>query len=220
LIQELEPSKDEVQDEAEEDRGDNEGQDGCPGSSLLLEFIEGVKVKAGITTTSAATEGSDTKAEPEAEGSTDGVESAAELGVKPEARVKARKKAHAEAAAAAERAQEQLDEMVMVARKVLDEGRGLGLATRDELQALLQRCATTEGDGVLATCAVDRSEGGTADLCKDIHWREWETLLLTSPPQREQGPQEHGEPAAPPDHLSAKEKKKWLKKQEKLARRG
>eukprot|EP01043_Picozoa_sp_COSAG02_P001347 COSAG02_NODE_28_length_51367_cov_70.053932_35_plen_553_part_00 len=47
----------------------------------------------------------------------------------------------AASAAAAVAARQQLDERAMVATRVMDEGRGLGLVTREELRDLLRRCA-------------------------------------------------------------------------------
>ena len=85
----------------------------------------------------------------------------------------------------------------------MEEGRGLGLATRDELRDLLQRCHT-------AGAVIERA----SQKSPPERWEGWEEMLWAAEPEAECEPEEQ-----PPPGMSAKEKKKWEKKQQKrLAR--
>ena len=60
----------------------------------------------------------------------------------------------------------------------MDEERGLGLATRQELQDLLQRCADGGGQSV----SLERNNNETYGTAR---WQEWDKLLWTPPQERE-----------------------------------
>ena len=144
--------------------------------SALLEFIKSVKADGGAS--DAMAPGPEVQEEVEAEGEDDAA-------------------AVAEAAAAAA-AREQLDERAAIATRLLEEGRGMGLVSRDELRLLLLRCADSHGTD------------GTTDS-GEPRWEDWEDRLLAPP---KLCMERDVEPEKPPTGLTPKEMKKWLKRQE------
>jgi hypothetical protein len=176
--------------QGEDDQEQSEEEDeGGPGmQSPLLQFIEGVKMSAGlIDDPSSAAEDDDTEAEAEAE---------------PEPEPEPEPSPNPEAEAAATAAQQQLEERVTVAARVMDEERGLGLATRQELQDLLQRCADGGGQSV----SLERNNNETYGTAR---WQEWDQLLWTPPQEREvlTAPTQQL-PESVLAHMSKKEKRK------------
>ena len=168
----------------EEAAAEEEAEEGS--GSPLLEFIQGVKAQAAI----------DEAAKPKADDKPDPKETETEPEPKNDGEAAA-----AEAAAAA--AREQLRERATAATRVMEEGRGLGLATREELRDLLQRCHTAGADIVRAS-----------QKSPPERWEGWEEMLWAAEPEAECEPEEQ-----PPPGMSAKERKKWEKKQQKrLAR--
>jgi len=112
-------------------------------------------------------------------------------------------------AAVAAAARQQLDERGMVAAKVMDEERGMGLVTRDELQGLLQRCAANNA----VSLSLDRDVSATQCGAGSGSWKEWEELLLALPPEQEvEQPATQQSPEFAELARSAKAKKKKKKK--------
>ena len=192
------PYLEELRDAASSDEADEEAEE--ESTSALLKFIEGAK-EAG--------EASDAAAEPEAEQGEeeqgeDEVQGECELQGEDEA-AEAAAKAAAEgraaevAAAAAERARKLLDERAAVAARLIEEGRGMGLVSRDELQGLLERCAESQG--------ASQGDDGSFDTTREARWEDWDEQLWA--PRVERNVEEK-----PPPGLSPKELKKWQKQQE------
>ena len=101
-----------------------------------------------------------------------------------------------EVAAAAERARKLLDERAAVAARLIEEGRGMGLVSRDELQGLLERCAESQG--------ASQGDDGSFDTTREARWEDWDEQLWA--PRVERNVEEK-----PPPGLSPKELKKWQK---------
>ena len=174
----------------EEAAAEEEAEEGS--GSPLLEFIQGVKAQAAI----------DEAAKPKADDKPDPKETETEPELEPEPKNDG-EAAAAAAEAAAAAAREQLRERATAATRVMEEGRGLGLATREELRDLLQRCHTAGADIVRAS-----------QKSPPERWEGWEEMLWAAEPEAECEPEEQ-----PPPGMSAKERKKWEKKQQKrLAR--
>ena len=191
------PYLEELRDAASSDEADEEAEE--ESTSALLKFIEGAK-EAG--------EASDAAAEPEAEQGEEGqgedeVQGEAEVQGEDEAAEAAAEAAvevgAAEVAAAAERARKLLDERAAVAARLIEEGRGMGLVSRDELQGLLERCAESQG--------ASQGDDGSFDTTREARWEDWDEQLWA--PRVERNVEEK-----PPPGLSPKELKKWQKQQE------
>jgi|TARA_B110001469_G_C9605267_1_gene300905 hypothetical protein len=194
------PYLEELRDGAADEETDEEGEEGEEGSaSALLKFIEGAK---------AAGDASDTVADPEAEGEEEvqgsGTVADPEAEGEEEEEVQGEDEAASVAAdvAAAAAAREQLDERAVIAARLMEEGRGMGLASRDELQGLLERCAESHG----ASQGVD----GCFDQTREARWEDWEEQLWAPRTPRVERDAEE----TPPPGLSPKELKKWQKRQE------
>ena len=209
---ELEESEETGDTEAPEEVEDAEESAG-PVSSVLQEFIEGVKVAAGITAgqvdamTMAAAEGDGAEPEPEPE-----------LEPQPQPQPETSTEVEVVDEAAIAEVRRQLEERATQAARVMDEERGMGLIIREELQAILQRCADTDTQSV-SHRGIEAVDIG--DVKQGERAAAWEQLLRTPPrsqpqadPTLEGGPEQ---PPSPPPGLSAKEKKKWQKRQDKLA---
>ena len=187
------PYLEELRDAAATDEADEEAEE--ESTSALLKFIEGAK-EAG--------EASDAAAEPEAEQGEEGqaedeVQGEGEVQGEDEAAEAAAAEAAAEVATAAERARKLLDERAAVAARLIEEGRGMGLVSRDELQGLLERCAESQG--------ASQGDDGSFDTTREARWEDWEEQLWA--PRVERNVEEK-----PPPGLSPKELKKWQKQQE------
>jgi len=83
--------------------------------------------------------------------------------VEPEAKEEGGEEQEAAAAAAA---REVLDERAVIAARLMEEGRGLGMVSREELQGLLRRCADSQG----ASQSVD---GRFRDV-REARWEDWD----------------------------------------------
>jgi hypothetical protein len=192
------PYLEELRDAAASDEADEEAEE--ESASALLKFIEGAK-DAGELASDAAAEpeaeqGEEGQGEEEvqSESEVQGEDGAAEAAVEAAAEVEA-----AEVAAAAERARKLLDERAAVAARLIEEGRGMGLVSRDELQRLLERCAESQG--------ASQGDDGSFDTTREARWEDWEEQLWA--PRVERNDEEK-----PPPGLSPKELKKWQKQQE------
>ena len=170
-------------EEEEGEEGEEEGSEGdiqCPGPALS-KFIASAKEAAAEA--SGAVISHDELADANAE-EVDAVEEEAEEG-----------EDEAAAAAAAVKARQQLDERAVLAARMMEEGRGMGLVDRDELTSLLQRCAE---------CGECQYENGDGVLVENGRWEDWDQALWMPKPESQEAVQ-------PPPGLTEKQMKKWLK---------
>ena len=180
-----------LRDGAANEEADEEVEEGS--ASALLKFIEGAK---------ATGDASDTVADPESEGEEEVHGEGLEVQDEEEVQGEAEAASVAAEAAAAAAARELLDERAVIAARLIEEGRGMGLVSRDELQRLLERCAESHG----ASQGVD----GSFDTTREARWEDWEEQLWA--PRVERDAEDK-----PPPGLSSKELKKWQKQQERRA---
>ena len=168
------------EEEAEEEDDDEDDEEG----PTLLDFIESVKKAIGDvppTPLQSDLQAEEEEEEEEAQGEEEAAAAAAE----------------AEAAAAA---REQLDERAAIAARLMEDGRGMGLVSREELRGLLQRCA--EADGV-----AQAADGSFPSASGQARWEDWEEQLWAPPKAR----MERETQEKPPPGLTPKELKKWQK---------
>lgn len=181
------PHLEELGEEAGEE--DEEGEEGS--GSRLVEFIEGVKAAVGNAAEAEGEEDEEEAAEEEEEAVE--LEAVADI-------TEAKKE---EEAGEGENEDEDEDEKAAIAARMIEEGRGMGMASRDELQGLLQRVA--ECDGAMQCVDGKFVEAG------ETRWEDWEQQILAPPKARIEQPDADEKP---PPGLTPKELKKWQKRQE------
>jgi len=201
-----EESGEEEGDEHGDAEGDPEGEEdeGSQGeeefrSPVLLKFIAGAKEDAGLASADAEDEAL-ASADDEAVVEAEALEEEAAAG--------------AAANTTAMLTREQVDERATIAARLLEEGRGLGLVTRNELQSLLQRCADNNAtredpDGKDENFAATAGKG-----C----WEDWDTLLWMPKQCTGRAAEVHQE--KPPPGMTPKEIKKWHKRREQRLQAG
>merc|ERR1712087_177020 len=98
---------------------------------------------------------------------------------------------------------EELDERAAIAARLMEEGRGMGLVSRYELQGLLQRCADSH--------AASQDADGSFNPTREARWEDWDEQAWAPPKLL------HSVEEKPPPGLTPKEMKKWFKRQERVA---